>query len=225
MNPHLDQIRERIKAAAKRCGRNPDEIRLIAVSKKQPVQAVERLAAQGQVDFAESTINEAQEKIPDNPALIWHCIGHIQSNKTRFIPDLFDWVHSVDSEKLVARLQQAAKQENRPLKLLLQVNIARDPAKFGFAPENLPSVIESMLEKHYSHVALHGLMTIGKADVSADETRRTFASLKTLSDDLSKRFGRHYFKELSMGMSQDFEIAIEEGATMVRVGTALFGGR
>ncbi len=225
MNQQLNTIWQRISTAAKRSGRNPEAIRLVAVSKKQPVQAIQQLAEQGQIDFGESTLQEAQEKIPDNPALSWHCIGHIQSNKTRYIPGLFDWVHSIDSEKLVDRLEQAASQENQQLKFLLQVNIAQDPDKFGFAAENLDSVIDSILSKQYRHVVLHGLMTIGQANVSEDKTRLAFVALKTLSDELSMRFGQRHFKELSMGMSQDFEIAIEEGATMVRVGTALFGDR
>lgn len=222
MNQPLRLVQERIATAARRSGRQPDEIRLIAVSKKQPVQGIQQLAAQGQTDFAESTLQEAQEKIPQCPALRWHCIGHIQSNKTRHIPGLFGWVHSVDSKKLVSRLQQAASQQDNPLKFLLQVNIAEDPAKFGFAPQHLNAVIESILDKQYSHVTLQGLMTIGRANATQDETRRTFAALKTLSGELSKRFGQDCFKEISMGMSRDFEMAIEEGATMVRVGTALF---
>ncbi len=225
MNPHLELIRKRCAEAAKRSGRSPDAVRLIAASKKQPLEAIQQLVAQGQSDFAESTIQEAQQKIPQFPTSTWHCIGHIQSNKTRFIPGLFNWVHSIDSEKLIDRLAQAAAQEYKPLNILLQVNTANDPEKFGFIPAGLNNIVEAILSKQYSHINLKGLMTIGKANVSEGETRRTFAALKTLNDGLSTRFGQGYFSEISMGMSNDYEIAIEEGATMIRVGTALFGER
>lgn len=225
MNQKLEVIQQRIADAAQRSGRDPNAVRLIAVSKKQSLAAIQQLAEQGQIDFGESVIQEAQKKIPKHPQLTWHCIGHIQSNKTRFIPGLFDWVHSIDNEKLVDRLAESAAQEKKQLKILLQVNIARDPDKFGFEPEKLNGIIESILSKQHSHIELKGLMTIGRAHVPDDETRRIFAALKMLSDDLSNRFGQDHFSEISMGMSRDFDMAIEEGATMVRVGTALFGER
>lgn len=220
-----DNIIERMADAAKRSGRPADTVRLLAVSKKQSTQAIQALAALGQLDFGESTIQEAQHKIPQYPNLTWHCIGHLQSNKTKYVPGLFDWVHSVDSEKLVDRIAHAARAQDKPVNILLQVNTAGDPAKYGMSPDRLFQAAETLLEKAYSHVILKGLMTIGLRSTGVDNTRSTFAALRRLSEKAGEEFGKEYFSELSMGMSHDFEIAIEEGATMVRIGTALFGER
>ena len=222
----LEDIRTRIAAAAARAGRSPEEVRLIAVSKRQPLAAIEALAEAGQRDFGESQVQEALDKLPQlaGRGLCWHFIGHLQSNKTRFIPGNFQWVHSIDSEKMVRRIATAASEAGETVSLLLQVNVAADPAKFGIQPAALPTLVERLLEADYAGVRLRGLMTIGRRAADAGETRRSFAELRELLQQCRERFGKD-FSELSMGMSGDFELAVEEGATMVRVGTALFGER
>lgn len=222
---NLRAVRERVAAAAARSGRQARDVRLIAVSKTRPLADVEALAAAGQVDFGESTIQDASTKIPHRPDLSWHLIGHLQSNKTRFVPGLFDWVHSVDSEKLAARIARAAEQQGKVIKVLLQVNVSGDPAKYGFGVDELFAVAERLLEKNYAGIRLKGLMTIGRRGLDEAGTRRSFSDLRELARGAAERFGEAYFDELSMGMSGDYEIAIEEGATQVRVGTGLFGER
>ena len=225
LRARLDRVRERIAAAAVRSGRAPDAVRLVAVSKTRPLADVEALAAAGQTDFGESTVQDALTKIPQRPDLCWHLIGHLQSNKARFVPGLFDWVHSVDSEKIAARIARAAEQQGRVIDILLQVNVSGDPAKYGFAPDELFAVTERLLAQEYAGVRLRGLMTIGRRGQDEAGTRRTFADLRELARAAGERFGEACFRELSMGMSGDYEIAVEEGATLVRVGTGLFGAR
>lgn len=221
----LEAVRRRIAAAAARSGRSADAVRLIAVSKTQSLAAVQAMAAAGQTDFGESTIQDAATKIPFCPRLSWHLVGHLQSNKTAQVPGLFDWVHSVDSEKLARRIARAAQGQDKVINILLQVNISADPAKYGFHPDELFAVTERLLEANAAGIRLRGLMTIGRRGVEAAETRRAFAELRELARVAARRFGDAYFAELSMGMSGDYEMAVEEGATMVRVGTALFGER
>ncbi len=221
----LDEVRERIAAAAARSGRRPEAVRLVAVSKTRPLADVEVLAAAGQADFGESTIQDAGTKIPQRPDLTWHLVGHLQSNKTRFVPALFDWVHSVDGEKIAARIARAAEQQGKVIDILLQVNVSGDPAKYGFAPGELLPAAERLLQQGLPGIRLRGLMTIGRRDAGPDDTRRSFAALRELADEAARRFGAEPFRELSMGMSGDYEIAVEEGATLVRVGTGLFGAR
>ena len=226
LEERLAVIRTNIDEAARRSGRTTADVRLVAASKRQSATDVQRLADLGVADFAESQMQEALDKIPqvDRPGLCWHFIGHLQSNKTRYIPDFFDWVHSVDSLRLARRIATAAAGRERPVKLLLQVNVARDPAKHGVLPEALFPLIDAILAAELDAISLHGLMTIGLRGVDADETRAGFAALRRLLEDARLRFG-DTFKELSMGMSGDYAAAIEEGASMVRVGSALFGER
>jgi pyridoxal phosphate enzyme (YggS family) len=222
----LQAIRERIAAAARRAGRVPEQVRLIAVSKNQPLAAIATLADLGQRDFGESQMQEALDKIGrlEKPGLEWHFIGHLQSNKTRFVPGHFAWVHSVDSERIAARLAAATQEHGSELRLLVQVNAFDDPAKFGVDCDGLLPLVDSILSRRLTGVRLCGLMTIARFGLDAGATRRGFARTRELLHQCSERFGSQ-FSELSMGMSGDFELAIEEGATMVRVGTALFGSR
>lgn len=220
-----ERIKERIAQAARRAGRAPGSVRLIAVSKTQPVSAIERLAALGQTEFGESRMQEAETKILAHPELCWHCIGHVQSNKTRLAGQLFEWVHTIDSVKVFRRIGAAAEEAGREVQALLQVNVARDPAKQGVDPDALFGLLNELFASKIAGIRLRGLMTIGALEQTDDETRRVFAQLRTLADACAERFGSEAFEHLSMGMSGDFEIAIEQGATMVRVGTALFGER
>lgn len=221
----LIAIRARIEDAARRAGRRAGAVRLIAVSKNQPLAAVERVAGLGQRDFGESRMQEADAKIRARPDLTWHCIGHVQSNKTAPVARAFHWVHSIDSERVYRRIAGAAHEQGREVQALLQVNVAQDPAKQGVAPDALFALVERLLSAPCPGIRLRGLMTIGAVDATPSETRRVFAGLRALAEAGRARFGADAFGELSMGMSDDFEIAIEEGATLVRVGTALFGAR
>lgn len=222
----LSEVRERIAQAARRSGRAAEDVRLIAVSKIKPLQAVQALAQLGQKDFGESQVNDALTKIPAlaGRGLEWHFIGRLQSNKTRFIPGNFQWVHSIDSARLARRVAEAAQQAGVEINLLVQVNVAGDPAKHGVAAGELLSLVDELLEQPLSGIRLRGLMTIGRLDAGKKETRAAFAQLRGLLEQCRERFGAA-FAELSMGMSGDYELAIEEGATMVRVGSALFGER
>jgi len=222
----LVAIGERMAAAARKSGRLPQEIRLIAVSKTKTVQDIRSLADLGVTDFGENQIQEALGKLAQfkDMTLDWHFIGHLQSNKCRFIPGNFSWVHSIDNEKLVRRIAQAAREADASVNLLLQVNVSADPAKHGVPSQELFPLLEAIHEQSLGRTRLRGLMTIGYRAASDDERRRSFAALRQLLEQCRQRFGES-MTELSMGMSSDFELAIEEGATMVRVGTALFGPR
>jgi len=229
MNPaseRLEAIRQRVAEAARRAGRAPEEVRLIAVSKTQSIAAIQALVELGVRDFGESQVQEALQKIEHfrAAALNWHFIGHLQSNKTRHIPGYFQWVHSVDSARLARRLAEAAGAGSQQLKLLLQVNVAADPAKHGLLPREVYPTVEDLLRQPLAGVQLCGLMTIGYLHADEARARASFSGLRDLLEGCRQRFGDS-FRELSMGMSGDFETAIEEGATMVRVGTALFGSR
>ena len=222
----LAEVRERIAAAARRSGRNSDAVRLIAVSKTKPAAEIEALAGLGQREFGENQVQEALAKIErlQGRGLEWHFIGHLQSNKTRFIPGNFGWVHSLDSERLAARISAAVTDPAAPVRLLVQVNVFRDPAKHGVAEQDLFALLEAILARELPGIRLCGLMTIGRLALSEADTRRGFARARGLLQQCRERFG-DAFRELSMGMSGDYELAIEEGATMVRVGSALFGSR
>jgi len=222
----LAAVAERIAAAARRSGRLPQEVRLIAVSKTQTLQDIQVLADLGVSDFGENQIQEALGKLAQfrQTAWDWHFIGHLQSNKCKFIPGNFSWVHSIDSEKLLRRIDQAARDADASVNLLLQVNVSADPAKHGVPSRELFSLVEHILEQTSDRTRLRGLMTIGYRGAGVDDRRRCFAALRQLLEQCQRRFGES-MTELSMGMSGDFELAIEEGATMVRVGTALFGPR
>ena len=228
MNPcdALTEVRQRMAEAAQRAGRCTQDIRLIAVSKRQPVSSIETLLSLGQMDFGENQVQEAVSKIDqlDNPSIRWHFIGHLQSNKTRHIGGHFSWVHTVDSAKLARRIAASAREAGQTVNLLLQVNVSADPAKYGIAQDALFPLIETVLEEDLAGIRLRGLMTIGYRDVPESQTRRSFVRLRELLEACRVRFGED-FSELSMGMSSDYPLAIEEGATMVRVGSALFGGR
>lgn len=222
----LAEVRDRIAEAARRSGRAPDAVRLIAVSKTKPVEDIAALAQLGQRDFGENQMQEALQKIErlEGRGLEWHFIGHLQSNKTRFVAGNFSWVHSLDSERLAARISAAVGPADPLVKVLVQVNVFRDPAKHGVASEDLFGVLDAILARDLPGIRLCGLMTIGRQSGSAADTRRGFARARALLEQCRQRFGDS-FSQLSMGMSGDYKLAIEEGATMVRVGSALFGSR
>lgn len=224
---NLSALRAHIAEIARVAGRDPHAVRLIAVSKTHPLESLRAAIDAGQRDFGESTVQEALPKIQTLSAndLAWHFVGHLQTNKAKFIPGNFAWVHSLDSAKLAARLSRIAQEKGTRLNALIEVNVMRDPAKHGVAPEVLPALLEQLLGDRLAGIELRGLMTIGPYDASEKETRRCFARLRALRDETRERFNLSAFTELSMGMSGDYAHAIAEGATMVRLGTAVFGER
>ncbi len=224
---NLARLHERIATAAQRAGRDPATIRLIAVSKSKPKEMVQAAIRAGQRDFGESTLQDAHSKIPyfTDPAVSWHFIGHLQSNKAKHIPRLFDWIHSVDSLALAERPDRLGQAQAARLKVLLQVNITRDPAKYGLAPEAVFDTVQGILAAEPAGIRLRGLMAIGPPRAREPELRAAFARLRALRDACVQRFALGEFTELSMGMSADYLAAIREGATMLRIGTAIFGER
>ncbi len=226
--PHnLEKIREAIAAAARTVGRNADEVTLVAVSKRQSAELIAAAVAAGQRHFGESTAQEALPKIGQirSEGLVWHFIGHLQSNKARAVPGNFAWLHSLDSLSLGQRLSRQASALGQALDALIEVNIARDPARHGIAPEQLVPFVEQLLQTSLPGLKLRGLMAIGPYPADEPELRAAFSAVRALRDECRQRFGLSGFSELSMGMSGDFVPAIKEGATLIRVGTAIFGER
>ena len=224
---NLAAVRERIHAAAIASGRTPEHIRLLAVSKYMPEAYIKTAMAAGQHVFGENTVQDALTKLPllRDPANEWHFIGHLQSNKAKHIPGNFSWFHTLGSLKLANRLAQQCRLHDTELNILVQANISNDPDKHGLAVAGIDGFIDSLLSGNYTGLSLCGLMTIGQRTASLPERQREFAALRELSRACATRFGEQYFTELSMGMSNDFELAIQEGATIVRVGSAIFGAR
>jgi pyridoxal phosphate enzyme (YggS family) len=219
----LESVRVRIAAAASRAGRSPEEVRLVAVSKTFPPGTVREAIAAGQRIFGENKVQEGLEKIPQLPAdLEWHLIGHLQSNKIRKALPAFQWIQTVDSLERARQIDRVAGELGLRPKILCQVNIGGDDAKFGYAVESIRAELDGLLA--LSNLDVRGLMTILPIEGDPGRTRGHFARLRGLRDELETRGGKK-LPELSMGMSQDFEIAVEEGATLVRVGSAIFGGR
>ena len=220
---NLQAVRGRIAAAARSAGREPGDIALLAVSKTFSAGAVRAAHAAGQREFGENYVQEGLAKIAELAALplIWHFIGPIQSNKTRAIAEHFDWVHSIAREKIALRLALARPPELDPLDICLQVNVSGEASKSGVAPEEVRPLAEAV--RTLPRLRLRGLMAVPEPSDDIELQRRRFRGLRILLEQLNAAgFG---LDTLSMGMSQDLEAAIMEGATMVRVGTAIFGKR
>ncbi len=220
---NLQAVRVRIAAAAGAAGRAPGDVALLAVSKTFAADAVRAAHAAGQHEFGENYVQEAMAKIAVLPALplVWHFIGPIQSNKTRAIAEHFDWVHTVAREKIALRLAEARPAGRDPLNICLQVNVSAEQSKSGVAPETVRPLAEAV--RALPRLRLRGLMAIPEPGGDIAQQRRRFAELRRLLEQLNAAgFG---LDTLSMGMSQDLEEAIMEGATVVRIGTAIFGER
>ena len=216
----LEKVEQRIAAACEQAGRPRDSVRLLAVSKTKPPEAVREAADCGVRLFGENRVQEAQSKIPMCPnGLEWHLIGHLQSNKAKVAVRYFQMIHSVDSLKLLQALEAHA---GTTLPILLQVNVSGESAKFGMKPDEVAAVIDAANQMQKCEV--HGLMTIPPFSPDPEKTRIHFSALRNLRDRLQDETGTP-LPELSMGMSHDLEVAIEEGSTWVRIGTDLFGGR
>ena len=249
------EVRDRVDAAVGRSGRKAGSARLVAVSKTMPAAAVAAAARSGLALFGENRVQEAAEKIPAVAALEpgrtveWHLVGHLQSNKAKAAVPLFELIHSVDDVELARRLDRAALAAEKVQSVLLQVNVAGEATKSGVSPGELGALVDAVMS--LPHLALHGLMTIPPHDTDPEASRRHFAALREQGERARERAGiaAHVasdatanaragsrtsagslsggtmFWELSMGMTEDFEVAIEEGATLVRVGRAIFGER
>jgi pyridoxal phosphate enzyme (YggS family) len=220
---NLEGVRERISEAAVRAGRTVNEIELVAITKTHPAEAIREAAECGHKLFGESREQEARAKIPELPSnLRWHFVGHLQKNKIRHALPLFELFHGIDSLALAQEMNRIAAQEGRHPRVLLEVNVAGEGSKFGFKAETLRAEMEPLLE--LSRLSIEGLMCIPPVANESEASRSFFAQLRELRDSLERDFDVK-LPQLSMGMTQDFWIAVEEGATLVRVGTAIFGER
>jgi len=223
---NIARVREGIAAACARAGRRPEEVRLIAISKTMPAERVRSAFEAGLTDFGENRVQEAEAKRPAlaDLEITWHMVGHLQTNKAKPARELFQWVHSIDSLRLAEKLDKAATVESQRLPVLLEVNLGEEETKSGAGVTEVLQLVEqvSCLET----LQLRGLMTIPPFFEDPEQVRPYFRRLRELAGEIaSRQLPNVAMRELSMGMSHDFEVAIEEGATMVRVGTAIFGSR
>jgi len=222
----LTEVRARIAAAAKSVGRDPSSIRLVAVSKTFPLDLVREAYAAGQRDFGENRVQEALQKIEGSADLDirWHLLGHLQANKARRAASGFSVIHSVDDVELLQKVDAAAVSAATTPRLLIQVDLADEETKFGIRPPDVPAAFDAARALRAARVV--GLMTLPPIPEDPEDARPWFVRLRTLRDEwLAAGVPAPMLEELSMGMSGDFEVAIQEGATMVRVGTAIFGRR
>jgi len=222
----LAAVRKRIADAAGRAGRHPDDVRLIAVSKTHPIDAIRAAADAGQIDFGENKVQEALHKIAQSadPTLRWHLIGHLQSNKAKKAAGAVHAIHAIDSVDLLKRVDDAARDAGRVVDVLIQVDLALEDTKFGAPVDAVEGIVSAAA--NCTMARLTGLMLLPPFADNPEEARPWFARLRGLRDQLiASGAPAERLRELSMGMSHDFGVAIEEGATMVRVGTAIFGER
>lgn len=234
----IEEVRSRIAEAAHRAGRDPSDVLLIAVSKTHPLEAVQAAYEAGLRHFGENRVEEAVAKIPAARTalpsdVVWHMIGHIQSRKTADVPGLFEWVHSVDRLKVARRLSDAAQAKGRLLDVLLELNVSGEESKQGYGMAGWPDDsrafdvlcqdVEAMAG--LPGICVQGLMTMAPYSDDSEAARPVFRRLRAVREALCERFPAMSWMQLSMGMTADYEVAVEEGATMVRVGTAIFGER
>lgn len=230
----IEQVESRIAAAAERVGRDPADVQLVAVTKTVSAHIVRAAWELGLTDFGENRVQEAVEKIPlvfpemtaapgSEPRAVWHMIGHLQRNKVKWVVPLFTLIHSVDSLHLAREIDKRAGSAERQMPILLEVNVAGEESKFGFVPDDLMELVPRIAD--LAHVDIQGLMTVAPLADDAESVRPHFTRLRRLHDELQATFPDIAWQHLSMGMTDDFEVAIEEGATLVRVGRAIFGER
>ncbi len=225
LRDNLFQVQETIKSACERSGRRAEDVTLLAVSKTKPASDIQELYDAGHRDFGENYIQELREKHEVLPKDIhWHMIGHLQRNKVKYIAEYITMIHSVDSLELIQTIEKEAAKHDRVIPVLIEVNVAEEDSKFGIRYEDVPSFLEAA--SAYPHVRIEGLMTSAPLVENAEDDRWVFRKLSQLSVDInSKNYNNIKMSVLSMGMSNDYEIAVEEGSTMVRVGTSIFGHR
>jgi len=231
LEANLRSVQQRIEAAARRAGRDPAQITLVAVSKTQPPEVIRRAYDLGLRCFGENRVEEAESKVGHLPPdIAWHMIGHVQSRKAKRVAPLFQFVHSLDSVKLARRLNRACAERSTPLPVLLECNVSGEESKYGFAADRwqsdadqlktLLAAVEEIIA--LPHLQVQGLMTMAPIVADPEEARPVFVRLRTLRDELAAIFTDVKWQHLSMGMTDDFEVAIEEGATLVRIGRAIF---
>lgn len=225
LKENLDIVREKIKRACDRAGRSYDEVTLIAVSKTKPLSDIETLMQYGETEFGENKVQELVDKYETISSPVhWHLIGHLQTNKVKYIVDKVSLIHSVDSVHLAKEIEKEAAKHNLIVDILIQVNIAHEDTKFGIDETAVYDLLNEI--KDYPHIRVNGLMTIAPFVDNAEENRIHFRKMNQLLLDIkSKNIDNINMNILSMGMTNDYEVAIEEGATMVRVGTGIFGER
>lgn len=225
LKENLVTVENKVAEACKRVGRDRSEVTLIAVSKTKPVEMLQEIYAEGIRDFGENKVQEMCEKMDQMPADIkWHMIGHLQRNKVKYIVGRTELIHSVDTYRLAEEINIHAKKKNITVPILVEVNIANEESKFGISAEETILLVEDISK--LENVRIKGLMTIAPYVVDAEENRLYFRKIKQLSVDITnKNIDNVSMEILSMGMTGDYEVAIEEGATMVRVGTGIFGER
>ena len=222
---NLEQVRKNIQDACRSVGRDPEEVTLIAVSKTKPVELLQEAYQAVARDFGENKVQEIMDKYPQLPSDIrWHMIGHLQRNKVKYIVDKAAMIHSVDSLRLAQTIEQEAAKHDVQVPILLEVNVAEEDSKFGLKMDEVLPLIEAIAE--FPHIRVCGLMTIAPYVENAEENRMFFRQLKKLSVDIAaKNINNVSMSVLSMGMTGDYQVAVQEGATMVRVGTGIFGER
>ena len=223
LGENLEHVRQEIAQAAARASRSPGEVELVAASKKQDAEKIRAAEEAGQLLFGESRVQEARAKIPLLPSrLRWHFIGHLQQNKIRHALPLFELFHGIDSLAVAQQMDRIAEEDGMRPRVLLEVNVSGEASKHGFAPDELRRDLEAALS--LGRLSIEGLMTMPPLAAEAEASRKYFVALRELRDQLEREFNVR-LPQLSMGMSGDFAVAIEEGATFVRVGTAIFGKR
>ncbi|MBR4513827.1 MAG: YggS family pyridoxal phosphate-dependent enzyme [Lachnospiraceae bacterium] len=222
---NYDNVLERVKAAAVKSGRNPEDVTLVAVSKTKPLSDIEELIKHGVNEFGENKVQELDDKYENvSTPVNWHLIGHLQTNKVKYIVDKVKLIHSVDSLKLAKIIEKEAEKKDCICSILLEVNVAQEESKFGLACEEVLPLVEEISK--LPHVRVKGLMTIAPFVENPEDNRVHFHKLHELLLDIkSKNIDNVDMNDLSMGMTNDYEVAVEEGATIVRVGTAIFGER
>ena len=225
LKENLTYVENEIQEACRRTGRRREDVTLIAVSKTKPVSVLKEAYDLGVRVFGENKVQELTDKYEKLPKDIhWHMIGHLQRNKVKYIIDKVDLIHSVDSVRLAETIEKEAARQNLTVNILIEVNVAGEESKFGVSPEELPEFIDKVAE--FSHIRVLGLMTIAPFVEDSEENRRIFEDLRKLSVDIAeKNVDNITMRVLSMGMTNDYSVAIEEGATMIRVGTGIFGAR
>ena len=221
----IDGVRGRINDACRRTGRNPDEVTLIAVSKTRPVGELLEAYRAGALHFGENKVQELVDKIPQMPSDVqWHMIGHLQRNKVKYIVGKTTFIHSVDSLRLAEEISKEAIRQNVTVQILIEVNVAQEDSKFGVSADEAPEIVREIAK--LPGIRMKGLMTIAPYTENAEDNRLYFRKLKQLSVDIkSKNIDNVSMDVLSMGMTGDYEVAVEEGSTCVRVGTGIFGER
>jgi pyridoxal phosphate enzyme (YggS family) len=220
---NLSRVREQIASATAKSGRSADDVELVAITKTHLIDKVRAAIEAGQTLFGESRVQEARAKIPELPSNIrWHFVGHLQKNKVRQALPLFEMIHGVDSLALAQDINRVAEEDGTYPRVLLEVNVAGESSKFGFSPDDLRGQMEALLA--LPRLSIEGLMCIPPLAVESEDSRKFFVQVRELRDWIEKEFSMK-LPQLSMGMTQDFPIGIEEGATLVRVGTAIFGER